>query len=91
MENLILNNSKMKIKNILLIAFIISFVSCANKESNENPNGIIQIENQEKKFEFGVWITSKKEKTTDAYRAEFKKYNESIAVDEISLPRESII
>ena len=82
MENLIVNNSKMKIKNILLIAIIIAFVSCANKESNENTSGIIQIENQDKNFEFGVWITSKKEKTADAYRAEFKKYKIS-GIDEI--------
>ena len=82
MENLIVNNFKMKIKNILFVAFIIAFVSCANKESNENTNGIIQIENQDENFEFGVWITSKKEKTAAAYRAEFKKYKIS-GIDEI--------
>ena len=54
----------MKIKNILFVAFILAFVSCAKKESNENTNGIIQIENKDKNFEFGVWITSKKEKNT---------------------------
>ncbi|MBJ6367414.1 putative glycoside hydrolase [Snuella sedimenti] len=72
----------MKTKYILLFAISLLFVSCNQKESEKNTAHITQEEPEKEAFKFGVWITSKKGKSDEAYAEEFKKYSDA-GIDEV--------
>ena len=91
MENLKLNRLIMNIKHALLFTAILSVVACNTKDNNK----IISENNQTEKiraFEFATWITSDKEKSTDLYAAEFKKYKDhgidEVLINTLTDPRE---
>jgi exo-beta-1,3-glucanase (GH17 family) len=82
MENLKLNRLIMKIQFTLLLAAILSVVACNTKEKNKvNPENS-HLEMGAQAFEFSTWITSDKEKSTDLYAVEFKKYKDH-GIDEV--------
>ena len=82
MENLKLNRLIMKFKYALLFTTILSVVACNTKGKNKSISGNTQSEMGTQAFEFSTWITSDKEKSTDLYAAEFKKYKDH-GIDEI--------
>lgn len=82
MGNSLVNKSKMKIKNVLFFTLLFAFAACNTKKENKNTTDSVQKETAKQVFEFGVWITSEKDKTIGAYHAEFKKYKAS-GIDEI--------
>ena len=82
MENLQPNRLIMNLKTTLLFIAIFSLVACNTKDKNKNALEGTQIEATSQAFEFSTWITSDKEKSTDLYAAEFKKYKDH-GIDEI--------
>ena len=72
----------MKINLLLFFAFLLFFVACNQKNEKKSDSEFIQTESTNESFDFGVWITSKKNKTDEEYTLEFKKYKNS-GIDEI--------
>ena len=68
MENSQLNRLNMKIKYALIFAVMLAFIACNTKEENKNTTEIGQLETENQNFDFGVWITSQKDKSEEAYR-----------------------
>ncbi len=81
MENSRLNKLNMRIKSILFFVLLLTIVACNTKEE-KGASEIAQTETAKQTFDFGVWITSKKDKTDDAYSEEFKKYKDG-GIDEV--------
>jgi len=67
----------MKINQLLLFVVLLSFFSC-NEVQKQVP---VEKENKQK-FNFGVWITSNKDKSNEDYSIEFKKYKDG-GIDEV--------
>ena len=63
----------MKSNYSLLIATLLIFVA-SNQKQEENKTA--ESSKNKSAFIFSTWITSKKDKTDDAYTAEFKRYKE---------------
>jgi hypothetical protein len=82
MENLQPNRLIMNLKTTLLFIAIFSLVACNTKDKNKNALEGTQIEATSQAFEFSTWITSDKERSTDLYAVEFKKYKDH-GIDEI--------
>ena len=82
MENLQQNRLIMNLKTALLFTAIFSLVACNIKDKNKSTLEETQSEASSQAFEFSTWITSDKEKSTDLYAAEFKKYKDH-GIDEI--------
>lgn len=82
MENLQPNRLIMNLKTTLLFTAIFSLVACNTKDKNKSALEGTQIETTSQAFEFSTWITSDKERSTDLYAAEFKKYKDH-GIDEI--------
>ena len=82
MENSKLNRLIMKIKFTVLLTAILSVFACNTKENNKINSQNSQSETGAQAFEFSTWITSDKEKSTDLYAVEFKKYKDH-GIDEV--------
>ena len=63
----------MKRNYSLLITILLIFAACKSKKEE---NKAAQISENDSAFTFSTWITSSKDKTDDAYSAEFKRYKE---------------
>lgn len=61
-------------KCLLLFMSLIIFAGCKQKEEKKQEDQSVISKSIEASFEFGTWITSSKDKTNDAYTAEFKRY-----------------
>jgi uncharacterized lipoprotein YddW (UPF0748 family) len=82
MGNLQQNRLIMNLKTALLFTAIFSLVACNTKDKNKSALEGTQKKASSQAFEFSTWITSDKEKSTDLYAAEFKKYKDH-GIDEI--------
>ena len=82
MENSQLNKLSMKIIYTFVLVVLLVFTACNTKEENKGASELSQTEITNQAFDFGVWITSQKGKTDDAYSEEFKKYKNG-GIDEI--------
>ena len=71
-----------KMKRLLLIAMLVVFIACNKKEEKKQDYQQAPATPTEISFKFGTWITSNKDKTNDAYTAEFKRYKNG-GIDEI--------
>jgi len=80
MVNSPLNKLVMRNKYTLIIALLLAFVACDTKDKNTSE--IAQTEAATETFDFGVWITSNKDKSIEDYAIEFKKYKDG-GIDEI--------
>lgn len=69
----------MKIKSALVLAIAVFFASCNQKDGKKNAS---EAASNTEDFKFSTWITSSKDKTNDAYTAEFKRYKAG-GIDEV--------
>ncbi len=67
----------MKLSKLVLLLFVISLFSCANKEAKP-----ITKEEIEPAFNFGVWTSADSKKSNEEYVAEFQKYKKA-GIDEV--------
>jgi uncharacterized lipoprotein YddW (UPF0748 family) len=72
----------MKTKSILFFMFILSLLSCNQKQEIKNTDAALVSATKDDSFTFGTWITSNKDKTNANYSAEFKRYKAS-GIDEL--------
>ena len=61
-------------KHLLLFTSILMLFNCNQKVEKKQNNKLALATPTETSFKYGTWITSNKEKTNEAYTAEFKKY-----------------
>lgn len=69
----------MQAKFLLVLLSIVVMVGCNQKEAKKDA---AEATTDGSDFKFGTWITSSKDKTNEAYTAEFKKYKEA-GIDEV--------
>ena len=67
-------------KKLLILLVLLVFVACNRKEVKKISSEISKTEKEG--FKFGTWITSKKGKSDEEYRQEFRKYKAG-GIDEI--------
>jgi uncharacterized lipoprotein YddW (UPF0748 family) len=72
----------MKMNRILFLAMLFVILACNQKKEKGQDSQLMIGTQTESSFKFGTWITSNKDKTNDAYTAEFKRYK-SGGIDEI--------
>ena len=82
MENLQLNRLIMKLKFAFLFTVVFSSVCCNTNNKHSKVLEKTPLEAAAPVFEFATWITSDKEKSTDLYAVEFKKYKDH-GIDEV--------
>jgi uncharacterized lipoprotein YddW (UPF0748 family) len=69
----------MQAKFLLVLLSILVLVGCNQKEEKKDAS---EATTDGSDFKFGTWITSSKDKTNEAYTAEFKKYK-AAGIDEV--------
>lgn len=72
----------MKMYRLLFIFLLLALASCNQKEAKKDEHNLAQVTPTESSFTFGTWITSDKDKTNNAYTAEFKRYKAG-GIDEV--------
>jgi len=82
MANSYLNKLTMRANRVLLLALLLSIVSCKGKVEKGGDNKIAQIKDTEQTFEFGVWVSANNEKSDEDYNVEFEKYKNA-GIDEV--------